>query len=40
MGVPRYSPLDAFHRESGAKMADFGGWEMPIEYPAASGGGV
>ena len=21
-------------------MADFGGWEMPIEYPAASGGGV
>ena len=21
-------------------MADFGGWEMPIEYPVASGGGV
>ncbi|SEW06205.1 aminomethyltransferase [Austwickia chelonae] len=31
------SPLHARHRELGAKMADFGGWEMPIEYP---GGGV
>ncbi|MFN8076244.1 MAG: glycine cleavage system aminomethyltransferase GcvT [Kineosporiaceae bacterium] len=25
------------HRELGAKTADFGGWEMPVEYP---GGGV
>ena len=31
------SPLDARHRALGAKMADFGGWSMPIEYP---GGGV
>jgi aminomethyltransferase len=31
------SPLDDRHRALGAKMADFGGWEMPIEYP---GGGV
>ncbi|MBW3086401.1 Aminomethyltransferase [Austwickia sp. TVS 96-490-7B] len=31
------SPLDGRHRALGAKMADFGGWEMPIEYP---GGGV
>ena len=31
------SPLDARHRALGAKMADFGGWEMPIEYPS---GGV
>ena len=31
------SPLDARHRALNAKMADFGGWEMPIEYP---GGGV
>ena len=38
--MPRYSPLDAFHRARAAKMADFGGWEMPIEYPVASGGGV
>src|SRR4051812_17135318 len=33
----RHSPLDDRHRALGAKMADFGGWEMPIEYP---GGGV
>lgn len=36
----RHSPLHDFHLSAGAKMADFGGWEMPIEYPAASGGGV
>ena len=28
------------HQSAGAKLADFGGWEMPIEYPAANGGGV
>src|SRR6185437_14170032 len=33
------SPLYDRHVELGAKLADFGGWEMPIEY-AASGGGV
>jgi aminomethyltransferase len=38
--VPRYSPLHETHRALGAKLADFGGWEMPIEYPANSGGGV
>lgn len=38
--MSRYSPLHAFHLASGAKLADFGGWEMPIEYPASSGGGV
>jgi aminomethyltransferase len=31
------SPLHEQHVALGAKMADFGGWEMPIEYP---GGGV
>lgn len=31
------SPLHDWHVARGAKMADFGGWEMPIEYP---GGGV
>lgn len=36
----KYSPLHAFHVERGAKMADFGGWDMPIEYPAIAGGGV
>ena len=33
----KHSPLDEKHKFFGAKMADFGGWEMPIEYP---GGGV
>jgi aminomethyltransferase len=28
----RRTPLDAVHRESGAKMVPFGGWEMPVEY--------
>jgi aminomethyltransferase len=33
----RTSPLHDRHVALGAKMADFGGWVMPIEYP---GGGV
>jgi aminomethyltransferase len=33
------SPLYDRHAALGAKLADFGGWEMPIEY-TASGGGV
>ncbi len=33
----RTSPLHERHVSLGAKMADFGGWSMPIEYP---GGGV
>jgi aminomethyltransferase len=28
----RLSPLDAEHRQLGARMAEFGGWEMPIQY--------
>lgn len=36
----KHSPLHAFHLAARAKMADFGGWEMPIEYPADGGGGV
>ena len=35
--VLKTSPLHDRHVALGAKMADFGGWEMPIEYP---GGGV
>ncbi|MFM7355622.1 MAG: glycine cleavage system aminomethyltransferase GcvT [Actinomycetota bacterium] len=38
--MSKYSPLHQFHLDSGAKVADFGGWQMPIEYPAANGGGV
>ncbi len=30
------SPLDAAHHALGAKMAAFGGWEMPISYPAGT----
>ncbi|MCF8530251.1 MAG: glycine cleavage system aminomethyltransferase GcvT [Candidatus Nanopelagicales bacterium] len=29
------TPLFSAHQEKGAKMADFGGWEMPIEYSGA-----
>ena len=34
----RHTPLYDRHRGLGAKVADFGGWEMPIEYPGAEGG--
>ena len=37
MTSPRRSPLDGRHRLQGAKLAGFGGWEMPVEY---AGGGV
>jgi aminomethyltransferase len=29
----RTSPLDAAHRDLGAKMVPFGGWDMPLSYP-------
>ncbi len=32
----RLSPLDAVHRELGAKLVPFGGWEMPLSYPAGT----
>ncbi len=32
MGELRDTPLHGRHLEAGAKMADFGGWDMPIEY--------
>jgi aminomethyltransferase len=31
----KISPLNQKHLELNAKMADFGGWMMPIEYPGA-----
>ena len=31
----RKTALNAVHRQMGAKMVDFGGWEMPIEYPSS-----
>ena len=33
----RKTPLNALHRRLGAKMVNFGGWDMPVEY-ASSGG--
>ena len=26
------TPLNTIHRQSGAKMVDFGGWDMPVQY--------
>jgi aminomethyltransferase len=33
----RKTALNALHRRLGAKMVDFGGWDMPVEYPATGG---
>jgi aminomethyltransferase len=33
----RKTPLHALHRRLGAKMVNFGGWEMPVEYPSSGG---
>lgn len=32
----RTSPLDAVHRELGAKLVEFGGWDMPVSYPTGT----
>ena len=32
------TPLNATHRALKAKMVDFGGWDMPVEYPGLGGG--
>jgi aminomethyltransferase len=32
------TPLNATHRALHAKMVDFGGWEMPVEYPGPGAG--
>src|SRR6202451_4381936 len=26
------TPLNSVHRAAGAKMVDFGGWDMPVQY--------
>jgi aminomethyltransferase len=33
----RKTALNAVHRQTGAKMVDFNGWDMPVEYPQAGG---
>mgnify|MGYP000907589607 CR=1 FL=1 len=33
MAELKRTPLNAQHRELGARMVDFGGWDMPLQYP-------
>src|SRR5260370_17320761 len=33
----RKASLNAVHRRMGARMVSFGGWDMPVEYPATGG---
>lgn len=33
----RKTALNAVHRQMGAKMVEFNGWDMPVEYPLAGG---
>src|ERR1700681_3396339 len=33
----RKTALNAVHRQMGAKMVEFNGWGMPVEYPSAGG---
>ena len=28
----KQTPLNAVHRAAGARMVDFGGWDMPVNY--------
>ncbi|MGZ5649361.1 MAG: glycine cleavage system aminomethyltransferase GcvT, partial [Usitatibacter sp.] len=28
----KITPLNALHRAAGARMVDFGGWDMPVHY--------
>ncbi len=32
MATPRQTPLNAVHRKLGARMVDFAGWDMPVQY--------
>ena len=33
----RKTALNAIHRQMGAKMVEFDGWDMPVEYPLLGG---
>ncbi|MGB2634538.1 MAG: glycine cleavage system aminomethyltransferase GcvT [Candidatus Acidiferrum sp.] len=35
--VLRKTALNALHRRLGARMVNFGGWDMPVEYPSSDG---
>ena len=32
----KQTPLNAVHRQMGGRMVDFGGWDMPVQYPAGT----
>ena len=36
----RKTALNPVHRQMGAKMVEFNGWDMPVEYPASIGCGI
>jgi aminomethyltransferase len=36
MSEPRKTPLWDAHKQLGAKLIDFGGWHMPVSYPAGT----
>src|SRR5436309_5670719 len=40
MPIVRKTALNAAHRKLGAKMVEFNGWDMPVEYPASIGCGI
>ena len=33
VSTPRKTALNSVHRQAGARMVDFAGWDMPVEYP-------
>ncbi|HKN84792.1 MAG TPA: glycine cleavage system aminomethyltransferase GcvT [Pyrinomonadaceae bacterium] len=33
---PKRTPLNNVHRQAGGRMIDFGGWDMPVQYPAGT----
>jgi len=32
----KQTSLNAVHRRMGGRMVDFGGWDMPVQYPAGT----
>jgi aminomethyltransferase len=37
LAAPAKTALNAVHRQMGAKMVEFNGWDMPVEYPSSGG---
>src|SRR5207253_10197128 len=33
---PKSTPLYSIHRKMGGRMVEFGGWDMPVQYPAGT----